>query len=563
MTATDLQAPPPQLPALEAPAAALSRGRGVDLEQLRLALERGEQHAVATLREWSGPFAVGLRSRDGRRAILAVDGFATQTACWRVRDGCLAFAERADELAEHEPELDVQALFDYLYFHCIPAPRTVFDGVQRLPPGHYLWFEDGAARVAPYWQPAFRPAPARGADFDALRGAFRSLLESAVRDAVGEGPPACFLSGGTDSSTVAGMLGRVAGAEPLTFSIGFEAQGYDEMAYARIAAKHFGTVHHEYYVTPADLVRSIADVARWHDQPFGNSSALPAYYCARQALEHGATHLLAGDGGDELFGGNSRYAMQRVLGWYEAVPKVLRRGLLEPVLDGSPLGALPLLRKGRGYIRQARQPMPARLESYNLLQRLGIEQVLTTDFLERVDARAPADLQADVWAACDAGDRLNRHLAFDWRFTLADSDLPKVRGATAMAGVGVAYPLLDKRLVDFSLTLPISYKLRGLKLRWFFKESLRGFLPDEILAKKKHGFGLPFGVWAQRDPALNALATESLRSFAQRGVVRPEFARDLLEQYLPAHPGYYGEMVWILMILEQWMQRYRPDFRVA
>jgi asparagine synthase (glutamine-hydrolysing) len=539
-----------------------SKGRGVDRDTLRQALEQGEDSVAELLQQWRGPFAVGLHSADGRRAVLAVDRFAVHTACWSWHDGELRFAERADELAGSDCEIDTQAVFDYLYFHCIPSPRTIFHGVHRLPPGHYLWFDQGTVRVAPYWRPAFRPASVTSADFGALRDEFRGLLEVAVRDSVADGPAACFLSGGTDSSTVAGMLGRAAGTAPLTFSIGFEAQGYDEMAYARIAAKHFGTVHHEYYVTPGDLVRSIGDVARWHDQPFGNSSALPAYYCARYAREHGVAHLLAGDGGDELFGGNSRYAMQRIFGWYSAVPGLLRRGLLDPVFDRSPIGTLPLLRKGRGYIRQARPPMPDRLESYNLLLRLGIADVLTPGFLALVDSSAPVALQREVWGQSDATDDLNRNLAFDWRFTLAESDIPKVRGATGMAGVGVSYPLLDPRLVDFSLTLPTSYKLRGLKLRWFFKEALRGFLPDAILTKKKHGFGLPFGVWAHSDPALRALASESLDSFGRRGIVRPEFMRALFQKHLPAHPGYYGEMVWILMLLEQWLQHHRPGYRL-
>ena len=534
----------------------------LDVAALRDAMAEGAGRVAEVLRRTQGPFAVGLRSADGRRAVLAVDAFSERTACWRLREGALAFSDRADALADDTVDIDPQAIFDYLYFHCIPSPRTIFSGVQRLPPGHFLWYDRGEVRVSPYWTPAFRPAASSAVRFESLRDEFRSLLEKSVRDALADGPAACFLSGGTDSSTVAGMLARAGGAPPLTFSIGFEAAGYDEMAYARIAARHFGTAHHEYYVTPADLVRSIGDVARWHDQPFGNSSALPAYYCARLAREHGVSHLLAGDGGDELFGGNSRYAMQRILGWYAAVPAALRRGVLEPVFDRSPIGSLPLLRKGRGYIRQARPPMPDRLESYNLLLRLGVDEVLDRRFLDAVDRDAPASLQRSVWHEGDADDDLNRNLAFDWRFTLAESDIPKVRGATSMAGVGVAYPLLDRRLVDFSLSLPNSYKLRGLKLRWFFKEALRGFLPDEILAKKKHGFGLPFGVWASRDPALKALARDSLDSFARRGIVRPEFIRALFDQHLETHAGYYGEMVWILMMLEQWLRKTRPGYRL-
>ena len=127
----------------------------------------------------------------------------------------------------------------------------------------------------------------------------------------------------------------------------------------------------------------------------------------------------------------------------------------------------------------------------------------------------------------------------------------------------VAFPMLDDELLAFSMRLPPDYKLKGLKLRWFFKEALRGFLPDEILAKKKQGFGLPFGVWANRHAGLKALAVDSVRAVGERGLVRRDFIKTLIDTHLPAHPGYYGEMVWILMMLEQWLQQHAPDWKLA
>ena len=504
-----------------------------------------------------GDFAIGLRGLDDQ-VFLAVDRFAMQTLCYRVVDGTLHFAERADALCDAGADLDPQALFDYLYFHVVPSPRTIFKGVFRLPPGHYALFEQGRLTVTPYWTPAFseRKLPS----FAALREEFRSLLSNAVRHELDGTKAACFLSGGTDSSTVAGLIGQVLGRPAATYSIGFEAEGYDEMEFARIAAGRFGTEHHEYYVTPDDLVRSVGEVAGHYDQPFGNSSALPAYYCARVANTDGVTRMLAGDGGDELFGGNSRYAMQRVFGWYSQLPGGLRRGVMDPLFGLPAARNVPLLRKGASYIRQANTPMPDRLQNYNLLLRLGVREVLTPDFLSRVSQSAPLDAQRAVWAAAGDVADINGMLAYDWRFTLAESDLPKVRGSTQLAGVTVGYPFLDQALVDFSLRLPAAYKLKGLKLRWFFKEALRGFLPDEIIAKKKKGFGLPFGVWANRHEGLKQLAVDSLRSFAGRGIVRPEFIDSLLHTHLLAHPGYYGEMVWILMMLEQWLQRHAPQY---
>ena len=508
----------------------------------------------------TGDFAVGLREPGGR-IFLAVDRFAVRSLCYRVDNGQMRFAARADELADSSTEIDPQAIFDYLYFHIIPSPRTIYKGIYRLPPGHYALFENGKLTVAPYWVPAFEEP--RSASFGDLKDEFRQLLRDAVATQLDGSKPACFLSGGTDSSTVAGMAALASGQTVATYSIGFDAQGYDEMEFARIAAKHFKTEHHEYYVTPDDLVRSIPAVAAHYDQPFGNSSALPSYYCAKMARADGVTKILAGDGGDELFGGNTRYAKQKVFGWYGSIPAGLRTGLLEPVSKLSFLEKIPLVQKGASYVNQAKVPMPDRLMTYNLLFRLGVENIFTPALLAQVDQRDPARQQSGVWGQAHADSLVNRMLAFDWRYTLADCDLPKVVGTTTLAGLDVGFPMLDDRLLAFSQKLPTDYKLKGFKLRWFFKEALRGFLPDEILVKKKQGFGLPFGVWANAHAGLKALATDSLDSLARRGVVREEFVRTLISQRLPEHPGYYGEMVWILMMLEQWLRGHAPAFKIA
>lgn len=507
-----------------------------------------------------GAYALALVDATRRCAFLAVDRFAVETLCF-VNDGqTLAFSDRADCVGGRGDELDAQAIFDYLYFHMIPAPRTIFRRVQRLPAAHALLVDKHGVKEIRHWPLRFdeqhrQPLAVAGQTF-------RALIRDAVAQEIGEHPRVgAFLSGGTDSSTVAGMLRQVTGKSAPVYSIGFDAEGYDEMEYARIAARHFGCEHHEYYVTPADLVASIPAVAQHHDQPFGNSSALPAYYCAKIAQADGCTKMLAGDGGDELFGGNSRYAMQRVFEFYHALPAGLR-ALVEPLCgDDSLLRRVPGLRQVTGYVRHSRVPMPDRLQSFNLLMQLQPANVLAADLLARIDVNEPARHMRATWQACQAPSLINRMLAYDWRYTLADSDLPKVRGATQMAGIAVGYPLLSDALTDFSMSLPPDWKLRRFKLRWFFKESLRGFLPDETITKKKKGFGLPFGVWMMRTPALQELAMDSLNALAHRGIIHLEFPGQLLSRYLPEHAGYYGEMVWILTILEQWLRHQETQQR--
>jgi len=520
-----------------------------------------ERYGTGAPEHAANDFAVAFDTPAGG-TFLAIDRFAIQTLCYRVDGDRLRFGPRADEVAGPDSELDPQAIFDYLYFHVIPSPRTIFKNVFRLPPGHYALYENGKLTVAPYWQPRFEEG--RGKSFASLRDEFLQIIRESVASRIESGHTGCYLSGGTDSSTISGMVTQITGQPAETYSIGFDVPGYDETEYARIAVRHFGTNHHEYYVTPDDLLRGMAQVATSYDQPFGNSSAVPAYLCARMAQQDGRRKLLAGDGGDELFGGNVRYAVQRVFGLYDAVPGILRRTLAEPLADSGMFDRVPLLKKGASYVRQARVPMPDRMQNYNLIVRTGLDQIFTRDFLALIDVDEPRRHQREVYAACPTSASLvNKMLAYDWRYTLAENDLPKVIGSARLAGVQVGFPLLDDTLLDFSASLPTSYKVKGFKLRWFFKEALRGFLPDDILTKKKHGFGLPFGTWAVSHVPLNEFVTESLRSIAARNIVRSDFIETLLREQLPAHPGYYGELVWILTMLEQWLQANRPGFKTG
>ena len=497
-----------------------------------------------------GDFAVAVSDGSGR-TLLAVDRFSIRTLCYRVDGSTLRYGQRADDLAGGAPELDPQALFDYLYFHVIPAPRTAFRNVHRVPAGQCVLFEGGKLAISPWWRPEFDER--RAQSLSALGEEFRSVLRAAVQEKASRGRVGCFLSGGTDSSTVVGMLGQVGGRAPPAFSIGFDADGYDEMTYARIAARHFNADHHEYYVTPDDVARSVPRIAAACDQPFGNSSVVPAYWCAQMAKDAGIDVMLAGDGGDELFGGNTRYAKQRVFDIYGRLPAVVRSGLLEPALLGrTSLKGIPVLGKAQSYVEQASIDMPDRLHAYNLLLRVGVTDVLTEEFLSTVDQEKPLREQRAAYGACSATTLVNRMLAYDWKYTLADNDLPKVMTAVSLAGITAAFPLLDDRVVDFSLRLAPSLKVRGLTLRWFFKRALRAFLPEAIIAKRKHGFGLPFGVWMTRHAGLRAMALGSLELLRDGGIVRRDFIDRLAKELLPQAPGYYGEMVWILMMLGQW-----------
>jgi asparagine synthase (glutamine-hydrolysing) len=505
----------------------------------------------------SGTFSLCILDDDAAEAVLATDRMGIYPVSYQLSRQTLVFGSTADSIIMHpslEPEIAPQSLYNYVYFHMVPGPGTIYEGQNRLLPGEYLMYRKGQVETRKYWDMQFHESERR--PFQELRENFIDVLRSSVRAAVGGEKVGAFLSGGTDSSTIAGILGEVTGQPAQTYSIGFDASGYDEMAYARIAARHFGTRHQEYYVTPDDIVTAIPQVAAVFDQPFGNSSAIPSFYCARMAKADGLSRMLGGDGGDELFGGNSRYAKQHLFSLYERVPPVVRKALIEPMVFNFPSSlAPPLMRKARSYVEQALIGMPGRTETYNLLEYYGAREVFTREFLETIDPAYPAGLLSEIYHQNTAKSLINRMLAFDRKFTLADNDLPKVSKACELAGMEAAYPLISNEVVDFSLRLEPQLKLKGTKLRYFFKEALRGFLPDEIIVKQKHGFGLPFGVWLQDHKPLQTLASDSLSDLKTRNIINPRFIDKLLGQHVGEHAGYHGTMVWVLMMLEQWYRQ--------
>ena len=518
--------------------------------------EAWRRHGARLLERLEGRFALAVVDGEGE-GLVATDRHGAVPVCWTEEGGALRFATRADVLARgHGAALDPQALLHYLHFHVVPAPGTVFRGVHRLLPGHCLRLHGGRARVERWWAPRFGPY---AAPVPATREELFGRLREAVRGALeGASAPGAFLSGGTDSSAVAGIAASLHGSGFPAFSIGFDAEGYDELGYARAAARHFGLEHRTHYLTPEEVAEAVPRIARHLDQPFGNASVVAAWRCAELARAAGVDRLLAGDGGDELFGGNARYRRQQALALYGRLPRPLRAALVDPLARAGGPGPL---RKLARYVEQARRDPVARLEDYNLLRRLGPARVLHPELLEAVDPARPLALRAEAFHGALADDDLDRMLAMDLRFTLADDDLQKVGGACALAGVEVAFPMLDEAVVAFACALPPRLKATPWRLRPFYKRAMRGFLPRRILAKRKHGFGLPFGIWLTRHEGLRRLAFGSLEALEARRIVAPDFLRELTRERVAEHPAYYGVMVWVLMMLSQWLEAHEAAGR--
>ncbi|MEO6422606.1 MAG: asparagine synthase C-terminal domain-containing protein [Candidatus Nitrotoga sp.] len=512
----------------------------------------------AFLENMHGAFCVAVINVQDATTIVAIDRLGIFSICYAAPHDHFIFATSTDGVVAHpdmERVIDPQSIFNYLFFHSIPSPGSIYKNIRKLLPGQYALYQNGKVETDFYWH--LKYADSGQSHFKQRQENLKKLLQTALKRSVTDEHVGAFLSGGTDSSTIAGVLAQEFTKPAKTFSIGFSADGYDEMEFARITSKHFGTHAHEYYVTPQDVVNTIPLIAKAYDEPFGNASAVPTYCCAKLAKEQGIRLMLAGDGGDEIFGGNTRYAKQKIFEAYSLIPAMLRRSMLEPVMLGMPvIEHIPLLKKLRSYITQARIPLPGRLESYNFLNRTSPNDIFTAEFLAQVNHQEPDALLQAEYARTDSTSSTNRLLNLDLKFTLADNDLRKVNRMCELAGVAVHFPLLDEEIVTFAAQLPPSLKVKGLKLRYFFKEALKDFLPQETLTKSKQGFGLPFGVWMQTYLPLQELAYDSLKSLRGRGYIRPEYIDTLIEQHRSGHAAYYGVMIWVMMMLEQWLQHH-------
>jgi len=266
--------------------------------------------------------------------------------------------------------------------------------------------------------------------------------------------------------------------------------------------------------------------------------------------------LLAGDGGDELFAGNERYAADKKFALYHSIPTILRNGVIKPAARLLPqLGPLSFPAR---YIRRAEIPNPRRMLSYNFFLTQTRQEVFEPDFLDQVRPEAAFDIpQAHFDSAPAASSELNRLLYLDVKMTLADNDLRKVTGTAELAGVRVRFPLLDRRLSELSGRIPSNLKLKGFEKRYIFKEAMKGILPDRILYKKKHGFGVPVGYWMVHDSEMKSLAAVLDEPQArQRGYFQPGFL-SRLKELNETYPAYYGEVLWVVLMLELWHRRHR------
>jgi len=518
-----------------------------DTETIVHAYEQWGEGAFARLR---GMFGIALWDRATRTLLLARDRAGQKPVHYAERGGRLYFGSEIKSLLAAravEPRLNVGALDHFLAFLYTPRDTSIFDGIHKLPPGHYLRWQDGRADVRQYWQIAAEETFA-GTEAEAVE-ALGSVLHDAVRShMISDVPLGAFLSGGVDSSAVVGMMARASSQPVKTFSIGFDDPEFDELEHARLVARHFGTDHHEFVVRPDGL--SILDSLIAHfDEPFADSSAIPTWYVSEIARRH-VTVVLSGDGGDELFGGYDRYLPHPRVAQFDRVPVPGMRAAAALAWPLLPHGA-----RGKNFLRHVAKNADGRyLDSVSFFHPDERAALYTSDVraAAALDAERGLARHFDRFAALPHDSRMMR---FDFETYLPEDVLTKVDRMSMAHSIESRVPLLDNRVIDFAASLPARFKIRNGRRKHVLKETLRTLVPDSILARRKQGFGIPLGTWFRGGlTGLFSDVLESPRSL-QRGYFDPAFVRRLLREHL-ANERDHTLRLWQLLVFELWHRQY-------
>ena len=518
-----------------------------DTETIVHAYEQWGEQAFSRLR---GMFGIALWDAPARTLLLARDRAGQKPVHYVERGERLYFASEIKSLLAAgavDARINLRALDHYLAFLYTPRDESIFEGVRKLPPGHYLRWRDGRTEVTRYWQIAERE-PFAGTERDAIVELDRVLQDAVRSHLVSDVPLGAFLSGGVDSSAVVGMMARASSRPVQTFSVGFDEPEFDELDHARVVARHFGTDHHEFVVRP-DGLAILDDLVSHFDEPFADSSAIPTWYVSEIARRH-VTVVLSGDGGDELFGGYDRYLAHPRVAAFDRLPVPGLRRTAALVWPHLPHGM-----RGKNFLRHVARDTAGRyLDSIALFHADERAALLTTDARSALAEDSESTLARHFDRFCGLPHE-SRMMRFDFETYLPEDVLTKVDRMSMAHSIESRVPLLDNLVIDFAATLPARFKIRDGRRKHVFKETLRPLLPPGILERRKQGFGVPIGVWFRG--GLTGLFSDVLESprARQRGYFEPSFVSRLLREHLAGQRD-HALRLWQLLVFELWHRHY-------
>jgi len=510
-----------------------------------------EEYGPQCAERLRGMFAFAIWDDPRGILVLARDRLGIKPLYYGEGGGRFAFASELTSLRlalPGSPELDPQALDEYVTLGYVPSPRTILAGFHKLPPAHVLEWTRGRTRLHRYW--AVRYDTNEHHTEAAATDRLRAHLEDAVRAwMISDVPVGAFLSGGLDSSTVTALMGRATRERVKTFSIGFDDPAYNELGYARQAAAQCGTDHHEVVLDDGEILR-LPELAWFLDEPMADDSTIPMFAVSRLARQH-VKVVLSGDGGDELFGGyvwTTRDQFRRTASW---LPAPVRRTLARVAADRQPVpagGWASRVRSGLtdiagtmedGYLRRTTVPAPFRASLYHHTLR------------SRLDGHDGAAAVRDLLTTTAVKDVRERMLFADQSLYLPDDILFKVDRMSMAHSLEARTPLLDHHLVEFVATLPYDLKVRGLTSKYLLKRAARGLVPPPLLRQRKHGFSMPVGRWLRGKAGAPARAILLGPDAERRQLWSSPFVRWMLDEHQAGRRD-FGRRLWNLLVFEVW-----------
>lgn len=514
-----------------------------------------EDLGAECVKKLRGMFAIALYDERHQTLLLGRDRLGKKPLYYGLDGSRLYFGSEIKAILAVAPQLtevDPEGILQFFYFDYIPDPFTAYQRIHKLPPGHLAEFKNGSLRIEQYWDlPQYGTSEVTSEE-ECLEELERRLAEAVRIRLMSEVPLGALLSGGVDSSVVVALMARASSSPVKTFSIGFENQAFNELEYARILAGKFGTDHHELVVDP-DLWETLQKLTCMMEEPFGDSSMVPTYHVSKMARQH-VTVALAGDGGDELFAGYDRYAVNLNRQSFDSIP-----GWVGEQYRSYVYHLLPDTLRGRKLSwNLSLQSRDRYLDGVSFLPACHRDRALfSRDFLS-VAARLPDPLKQfrDYYDHAPAKDPLSRLLYLDTKTYLSADVLAKVDRMSMAASLEVRAPILDHEFVEWVTGLDAKWKYREGDKKYILKKlGERLGIPRELLYRRKQGFALPLVHWMRRDmkDELRQILLDP-RSL-QRGYFKPEAVRRIVDEHLSGkrdHPG----VLWQMLVLELWHRNF-------
>ncbi|HEY9788564.1 MAG TPA: asparagine synthase (glutamine-hydrolyzing) [Candidatus Obscuribacterales bacterium] len=537
-----------------------------------------EEYGTDCLQYLEGMFAFAIWDANQRRLFVARDRMGEKPLHWGIFDGTFIFGSEIKGLLTHPKvtkALDPAALRKYLALEYIPAPSSIFKGIHKLMPAHYMVVEGGEVKIRNYWRP--QPAPSTLSEHEAKEELIRLLKRSIQLRLISDVPLGIFLSGGIDSSGIAALAAEIAGRQLKTFSIGFADRSFDESQHALAVAKHLGTDHKVVTFVPELAFETMCELWQFLDEPIADASIVPTFFLSKMTKQD-VTVALAGEGGDELFGGYPTYQAHRIAKLWRSLPSPLRHKLIEPCIRKLPvsLNNLSFDYKIKRFISAVEEPLIRRhlrwMGSFPISEHKNLLNPEFAATLPRSNGNS-TEVEEDLFAAPGLervimpsstfqGDAIDTAMRLDLSTYLPDDLLVKSDRASMAASLEVRLPFLAYPLVEFALSLPSSMKVSGFTTKYLLRKAVAPYLPPDILKRPKKGFGIPVGKWIRSEfrPLVNELLSDDF--LKNQGIFNSGYIGNLLRQHDEGMADRRKEL-WTLLMFQWWWRKFFLSSREA